>query len=268
MTCLRHGANLECGMRSCRFRVSHRHAQTDRPAKSGNCIRNGECTNFPDETLFPPCAWYQTLGIYQHPQLRRGDFWRTSPGAGCVLLLNRLPPNPTAATMKSLFHSFSSAVLLLLLVTGCESPSDKKTPPGSKPVPTAPASAALTPAAAPAPASGRITTASGMQYEVLASGPANGRSPTLNDSVVVHYHGTLPNGTVFDSSIDRGEPITLGVSQVIPGWTEALQLMKPGDKWKLYIPFPLGYGSQSTGKIPAYSDLIFVVQLLKVVGQP
>lgn len=162
--------------------------------------------------------------------------------------------------MKSPFFAMSSAVLLL--VTGCESAADKKTP-ASSPAPSTLANSPLTPVAG----SGRVTTASGLQYEVLASGPASGRSPTLNDSVVVHYHGTLPSGTVFDSSVERGQPITLGVSQVIPGWTEALQLMKPGDKWMLYIPFHLGYGSQSTGKIPAYSDLIFQVELLQVVGQ-
>lgn len=162
--------------------------------------------------------------------------------------------------MKSLVYSLSTVALLL--VTGCESSADKKT---SKPVANAPA--AVTPAVAAAPGSGRITTSSGLQYEVLASGPATGRSPTLSDSVMVHYHGTLTNGTVFDSSVERGQPITFGVSQVIPGWTEALQLMKPGDKWVLYIPFALGYGSQATGKIPPYSDLIFQVELLQVVGR-
>lgn len=162
--------------------------------------------------------------------------------------------------MKFFCYSLSSAVLLL--VTGCESSADKKTP-ASK---SAPGTTANSPLPTAAGAGGRVTTASGLQYEVLASGPATGRSPTLSDSVTVHYHGMLTNGTVFDSSVERGEPITLGVSQVIPGWTEALQLMKPGDKWMLYIPFALGYGSQSAGKIPPYSDLIFQVELLKVVG--
>ncbi|MDB6005929.1 MAG: Peptidyl-prolyl cis-trans isomerase [Prosthecobacter sp.] len=166
--------------------------------------------------------------------------------------------------MKSPLFALSSALLLLL--TGCESAAaKKKTPaPASAPAPLASTSPTATNSTL---GSGRVTTASGLQYEVLASGPASGRSPTLSDSVTVHYHGTLPSGAVFDSSVERGEPITLGVSQVIPGWTEALQLMKPGDKWMLYIPFHLGYGSQSTGKIPAYSDLIFQVELLRVVGQ-
>ena len=112
-----------------------------------------------------------------------------------------------------------------------------------------------------------MTTASGLRYQVLASGPANGRSPTPSDSVTVHYRGTLTNGTVFDSSYDRGIPATFGVSQVIPGWTEALQLMKPGDKWMLHIPARLAYGERAMGdKIPANSDLVFQVELLQIVG--
>ena len=160
--------------------------------------------------------------------------------------------------MKSLFYSLSA--LLLLCVTGCETKPNPVSGPRLATVGSpAPTAAATAPGA-------RVTRPSGLQYQVLTSGPASGRSPTLNDSVVVHYHGTLPDGTVFDSSVERSEPITLGVNQVIPGWTEALQLMKPGDKWMLYIPFPLGYGSRSTGKIPAYSDLIFQVELLQIVG--
>lgn len=101
----------------------------------------------------------------------------------------------------------------------------------------------------------------------MASGPASGRSPTRSDTVMVHYHGTLLDGTVFDSSYDRNEPATFGVSQVIPGWSEALQLMKPGDKWLLHIPAPLAYGNRSVGtKIPANSDLIFQVELLQILG--
>jgi len=111
------------------------------------------------------------------------------------------------------------------------------------------------------------TTASGLQYEVLESGPANGRSPTRGNAVKVHYRGTLIDGTVFDSSIDRGVPATFGVGQVIAGWTEALQLMKPGDKWKLFVPSRLAYGERAMGdKIPANSTLIFEVHLLEIGG--
>jgi FKBP-type peptidyl-prolyl cis-trans isomerase FklB len=112
-----------------------------------------------------------------------------------------------------------------------------------------------------------MTTASGLQYQVLASGPAGGRSPTHFNSVIVHYRGTLTDGTVFDSSYDRGQPATFGVGEVIPGWTEALKLMKTGDKWMLYIPSHLAYGNRAVGgKIPPNSDLIFQVELLQVVG--
>ena len=97
------------------------------------------------------------------------------------------------------------------------------------------------------------------------SGPADGASPTASNSVLAHYHGTLPNGSVFDSSVDRGEPATFGVSQVISGWTEAVQLMKVGDKWRLYIPPDMAYGEASpTPAIPPNSALVFEVELLEV----
>lgn len=107
------------------------------------------------------------------------------------------------------------------------------------------------------------TTTSGLQYEVLTQG--NGKSPSPTDRVTVHYTGKLPDGSVFDSSVERGQPATFGVNQVIPGWTEALQLMKEGDKWMLYIPYALAYGERgSPPQIPPFSTLIFEVELLKV----
>ena len=107
------------------------------------------------------------------------------------------------------------------------------------------------------------TTASGLQYKVIKSG--TGATPKLSDGVKVHYHGTLINGTVFDSSVERGEPISFPVSGVIAGWTEALQLMKVGDKWQLFIPAKLAYGEQSpTPKIAPNSALIFEVELLGI----
>ena len=110
---------------------------------------------------------------------------------------------------------------------------------------------------------GVVTLPSGLQYRVLASG--EGESPTTTDSVLAHYHGTLTDGTVFDSSVDRGEPATFGVSQVIAGWTEALQLMKVGDKWRLFIPPGLAYSEASpTPAIPPNSALIFDVELLEI----
>ncbi|MCP5557113.1 MAG: FKBP-type peptidyl-prolyl cis-trans isomerase [Verrucomicrobiaceae bacterium] len=174
--------------------------------------------------------------------------------------------------MKSSILALSST--LLLLVTGCQSSLDLDTDPApitQSPKPPAnplTSGSALSPAPAPvADSTGKVTTASGLQYRVLKSGPANGISPTFFDSVVVHYRGTLTDGTVFDSSIDRGVPATFGVGQVIPGWTEALKLMKPGDQWVLYIPSRLAYGSRAVGdKIPPNSDLIFQVALLQVVN--
>lgn len=109
-------------------------------------------------------------------------------------------------------------------------------------------------------------TGSGLQYEVLEAAPAGeSRKPTAVDSVEVHYHGTLIDGTVFDSSVNRGETITFPVLGVIPGWTEALQLMTVGDRWKLYLPPPLAYGSRAMGSIPANSTLIFEVELINVI---
>lgn len=110
---------------------------------------------------------------------------------------------------------------------------------------------------------GVTTTESGLQYKVITSG--KGKSPLSTDKVTVHYVGSLIDGTVFDSSVERNDPMTLQVDGVIAGWTEALQLMHEGDKWILYIPFPLGYGERGAGEqIPPYSTLIFEVELLKV----
>lgn len=108
------------------------------------------------------------------------------------------------------------------------------------------------------------STESGLQYEVLTSG--EGDSPTATSMVTVHYHGTLINGTVFDSSVQRGEPATFGVNQVIPGWTEALQLMNVGAKYRLYIPQELAYGANPHpgGPIEPYMALIFDVELLSI----
>ena len=108
-----------------------------------------------------------------------------------------------------------------------------------------------------------ITTKSGLQYQILRDG--TGEKPGAHDVVKVHYEGKLPNGKVFDSSIARGEPIEFPVDQVIAGWTEALQLMKVGAKYRLFIPSRLGYGAHGAGNaIPPHSSLIFEVELLGV----
>ena len=104
----------------------------------------------------------------------------------------------------------------------------------------------------------------GLQYEILKQG--TGAKPSASDKVKCHYHGTLINGTVFDSSVQRGEPATFGVSQVIPGWVEALQLMPVGSKWRLFIPSNLAYGEHGAGDvIEPNSTLIFDVELLDIV---
>jgi len=107
------------------------------------------------------------------------------------------------------------------------------------------------------------TLESGLQYEILKTG--EGPMPSLNDQVTTHYHGTLIDGTVFDSSVDRGEPATFPVSGVIKGWTEALQLMSVGSKWKLFVPYDLAYGERDAGpQIGPFTTLVFEVELIKI----
>lgn len=107
------------------------------------------------------------------------------------------------------------------------------------------------------------TTKSGLQYKIVKKG--TGKKPKASDKVRVHYTGKLIDGTVFDSSVERGEPIEFPLNQVIPGWTEGLQLMPEGSVYTLYIPYNLGYGEQPTGSIPPGSTLIFEVELIKVL---
>jgi len=110
---------------------------------------------------------------------------------------------------------------------------------------------------------GVVTTESGLQYEVVQAG--EGESPAATDVVRVHYHGTLIDGTVFDSSVNRGEPAEFPLNRVIPGWTEGVQLMKEGAKYRFYIPHDLAYGQRATGSITPNSTLIFDVELLEIV---
>lgn len=109
---------------------------------------------------------------------------------------------------------------------------------------------------------GVVVTDSGLQYEVLTA--AEGDKPAAEDTVTVHYHGTLLDGTVFDSSVDRGDTTSFALNRVIPGWTEGLQHMSVGSKYKFYIPSELAYGARSAGSIPAHSTLIFEVELFEI----
>ena len=110
---------------------------------------------------------------------------------------------------------------------------------------------------------GVTTTASGLQYEIITQG--NGPKPDINSTVNTHYRGTLLNGTVFDSSYDRGEPISFPLNGVIRGWTEALQLMPVGSKWKIYLPYDLAYGERGAGQvIGPFETLVFEIELLGI----
>ena len=109
---------------------------------------------------------------------------------------------------------------------------------------------------------GVVTTSTGLQYEILVD--SDGPKPKASDNVTVHYHGTLIDGTIFDSSVDRGEPVNFPVNGVIAGWVEALQLMSVGSKFKLFIPSNLAYGERGSGPIGPSSTLIFEVELLSI----
>src|SRR5690606_16331539 len=116
-----------------------------------------------------------------------------------------------------------------------------------------------------ATAEGVKSTSSGLQYLVLTEGAdADAAMPAESDTVTVHYHGTLVDGSVFDSSVERGQPATFPLNQVIPGWTEGLQLMNVGDKFRFFIPSDLGYGANGAGPIPPNATLIFEVELLGI----
>lgn len=145
-------------------------------------------------------------------------------------------------------------------LTGCNS----GTPPATEPPAGTNATPAPSPAAAATPKTEMTTTASGLKYQVLKRGTGT-VSPTAASTVQVHYHGTLLDGTVFDSSVERGQPIGFPLNGVIRGWTEGLQLMKVGDKFKFEIPPDLAYGAASPSpKIPPNSTLVFEVELLGI----
>jgi FKBP-type peptidyl-prolyl cis-trans isomerase FklB len=166
--------------------------------------------------------------------------------------------------MKLKTSSFVALTFALGLFAGC-SPATPKDVAAPEPPTTTNAKATDGDAflAATGKKPGIVTTASGLEYKVLKSG--SGASPKATDQVKVHYTGMLVDGTVFDSSVSRGQPAVFPVNAVIPGWTEALQLMKVGDKWQLFIPAKLAYGAQSPSPaIPSNSVLVFEVELLGI----
>ena len=115
---------------------------------------------------------------------------------------------------------------------------------------------------------GVVTLPDGLEYKIIASGPADGAKPHVSDEVKVHYEGKLLDGKVFDSSFARGEPADFPVAGLVPAWVEALQMMRPGDEWQLFVPPALGYGDKATGPIPANSVLIFRMRLIGVLPHP
>jgi FKBP-type peptidyl-prolyl cis-trans isomerase len=155
---------------------------------------------------------------------------------------------------------FSSSVLAAACLLGCSKSENNMT--DNKPI--TPTPSATAPVSTSPSASEWKTTPSGLKYQVLKQGTGTA-SPKATDTAKVHYHGTLTNGTVFDSSVQRGEPLSFPLNRVIKGWTEGLQLMKVGDKFKFEIPPDLAYGPNSpTPAIPPNSTLVFEVELLEI----
>lgn len=155
-------------------------------------------------------------------------------------------------------HGLISLAFVLAVSSACST----LPPPPPAPPQTAPGPDFL---ARNATAKGVVTTPSGLQYFIVMSGPPTGRSPTAADSVVFDYEGKLTTGETFDSSYARGQPLSGGVADFVPGFTEALMLMRPGDEWIVWIPPALGYGERATGTIPANSVLRFRMGLRSVM---
>lgn len=155
--------------------------------------------------------------------------------------------------------SIGLALVLALSLTGCHS---------GKAAAQANLTAGQSFLAANAKQAGVVSLPDGLQYKVIASGPADGPKPQASDEVKVHYEGKLLSGQVFDSSFARGTPADLPLQSLIPAWIEALQLMRPGDEWILYVPPALGYGDQGQGPIPPDSVLIFRIRLIGVLSHP
>jgi peptidylprolyl isomerase/FKBP-type peptidyl-prolyl cis-trans isomerase FklB len=157
-----------------------------------------------------------------------------------------------------MFRRFAAAAVLALTMAGCHPKTDAPKPPADTS-----ANAAFLAKNAKEP--GVTTLPDGLQYKIVTSGPAGGEKPRLQDEVKVNYEGSLLSGEVFDSSFKRNEPYITGLDGIISGWTEVLQLMRPGDEWIVWVPPQLGYGDQGGGPIPPNSVLKFRIQLLGVL---
>jgi peptidylprolyl isomerase/FKBP-type peptidyl-prolyl cis-trans isomerase FklB len=139
---------------------------------------------------------------------------------------------------------------------------------GKPPPPAAPSPESKAFLAKTAKEPGVVSLPDGLEYRIVRSGPASGMKPHLNDEVKVMYEGKLVDGTVFDSSYDRGQPTAMPLKGLVKGWQEALQLMRPGDEWILYVPPALGYGAEGQGPIPGGAALIFRIELIDVLPGP
>ncbi|HET6971954.1 MAG TPA: FKBP-type peptidyl-prolyl cis-trans isomerase [Phenylobacterium sp.] len=157
-------------------------------------------------------------------------------------------------------------LLAALALTACHPKTAANShAPGAAPAPSAESKAFMAKAAKEP---GVKVLPSGLAYKIVRSGPAAGLRPQLMDEVKVNYEGKLANGHVFDSSYERGQPVAMPLKGLIPGWQEALQLMRPGDEWILYVPPELGYGAEGAGQIPPGSALIFRIELIDFIPAP
>ena len=184
------------------------------------------------------------------PSIRQPLMW-TIAAAVAVWLAGCTPDSPVTGTQEVETEEAAA-----------ESESADGDGPETASTPATPAEAGMAFLAENGEREGVVTTPSGLQYEVLASG--DGATPGPTDTVTTHYHGTFVDGRIFDSSVQRGVPASFPVDRVIKGWTEALQMMKVGDKWKIVCPPDLAYGEQGRSGIPPHSTLIFEVELLDV----
>jgi FKBP-type peptidyl-prolyl cis-trans isomerase len=162
-----------------------------------------------------------------------------------------------------MFRRIAAAAALVLALGACH-------PKAAQPKPPADSTANAAFMANNSKQPGVVTLPDGLQYKIVSSGPAEGMKPRATDEVKVNYEGKLLSGDIFDSSFKRGEPATFPLDEVIPGWTEVMQLMRPGDEWLVWIPPQLGYGEEDKGPIPANSVLQFRIQLIGVLqhGSP